>query len=182
MPQPDRALTEKTDAEDVLMLIYTSGTTGTPKGVMTMLESLPLDLKGRNAVVVGASNIVGRPMALELLLAADVDENKGSLDVVVRRSGGSLGAVSIDFSTRDVSATAGSSASGVISVGGGQFNDAAGNNNGEAEPGETVKLVATVVNAKAGHKIPSGSAEERVLCALFGDHYTAYRTRVRRWL
>ena len=33
----------------------------------------------------------------------------------------------------------------------------------EAEPGETVKLVATVVNAKAGHKIPSGSAEERVL-------------------
>lgn len=33
----------------------------------------------------------------------------------------------------------------------------------EVEPGETVKLVATVVNAKAGHKIPSGSAEERVL-------------------
>jgi methylenetetrahydrofolate dehydrogenase (NADP+) / methenyltetrahydrofolate cyclohydrolase len=41
----------------------------TPKGVMTMLESLQLDLKGKNAVVVGASNIVGRPMALELLLA-----------------------------------------------------------------------------------------------------------------
>jgi len=33
----------------------------------------------------------------------------------------------------------------------------------EAEPGDTVKLVAVVVNAKAGHKIPSGSAEERVL-------------------
>ena len=33
----------------------------------------------------------------------------------------------------------------------------------EAEPGETVKLTAVVVNAKAGHKIPSGSAEERVL-------------------
>ncbi|MBP7149214.1 MAG: hypothetical protein KBD01_16920 [Acidobacteria bacterium] len=33
----------------------------------------------------------------------------------------------------------------------------------EAEPGETVKLSATVVNAKAGHKIPSGSAEERLL-------------------
>lgn len=41
----------------------------TPKGIMTMLESLKIDLKGLNAVVVGASNIVGRPMALELLLA-----------------------------------------------------------------------------------------------------------------
>jgi methylenetetrahydrofolate dehydrogenase (NADP+)/methenyltetrahydrofolate cyclohydrolase len=41
----------------------------TPKGVMTMLESMKIDLKGKNAVVVGASNIVGRPMALELLLA-----------------------------------------------------------------------------------------------------------------
>jgi methylenetetrahydrofolate dehydrogenase (NADP+)/methenyltetrahydrofolate cyclohydrolase len=34
-----------------------------------MLESLNLNLKGLNAVVVGASNIVGRPMSLELLLA-----------------------------------------------------------------------------------------------------------------
>ena len=33
----------------------------------------------------------------------------------------------------------------------------------EAEPGETVRLVAVLVNAKAGHKVPSGSAEERVL-------------------
>jgi methylenetetrahydrofolate dehydrogenase (NADP+)/methenyltetrahydrofolate cyclohydrolase len=41
----------------------------TPKGIMTMLQTLPVDLKGMNAVVVGASNIVGRPMALELLLA-----------------------------------------------------------------------------------------------------------------
>ncbi len=41
----------------------------TPKGVMTMLESLNINLKGLNAVIVGASNIVGRPMALELLLA-----------------------------------------------------------------------------------------------------------------
>ncbi len=41
----------------------------TPKGVMTMLESLGIDLKGMNAVIVGASNIVGRPMMLELLLA-----------------------------------------------------------------------------------------------------------------
>ncbi|MCX7628362.1 MAG: bifunctional methylenetetrahydrofolate dehydrogenase/methenyltetrahydrofolate cyclohydrolase FolD [Methylophilaceae bacterium] len=41
----------------------------TPKGVMTMLGTLGVELKGRHAVVVGASNIVGRPMALELLLA-----------------------------------------------------------------------------------------------------------------
>lgn len=41
----------------------------TPKGVMTMLEGLNIDLKGLHAVIVGASNIVGRPMALELLLA-----------------------------------------------------------------------------------------------------------------
>lgn len=33
----------------------------------------------------------------------------------------------------------------------------------EAEPGDTVRLTAVVVNAKAGHKIPTGSAEERVL-------------------
>lgn len=41
----------------------------TPHGVMTMLETLNINLKGLNAVVVGASNIVGRPMSLELLLA-----------------------------------------------------------------------------------------------------------------
>ena len=42
----------------------------TPHGVMTLLHrTLGNDLKGKNAVVVGASNIVGRPMALELLLA-----------------------------------------------------------------------------------------------------------------
>lgn len=41
----------------------------TPKGVMTLLESTGVDLHGQEAVVVGASNIVGRPMTLELLLA-----------------------------------------------------------------------------------------------------------------
>ncbi|WP_225774868.1 bifunctional methylenetetrahydrofolate dehydrogenase/methenyltetrahydrofolate cyclohydrolase FolD [Pseudomonas sp. Marseille-Q5115] len=40
----------------------------TPKGIMTLLESTGQDLYGMNAVVVGASNIVGRPMAMELLL------------------------------------------------------------------------------------------------------------------
>ena len=41
----------------------------TPKGIMTLLEKTGADLHGLEAVVVGASNIVGRPMALELLLA-----------------------------------------------------------------------------------------------------------------
>jgi len=41
----------------------------TPRGVITLLESIQLDTYGKNAVVVGASNIVGRPMSLELLLA-----------------------------------------------------------------------------------------------------------------
>jgi methylenetetrahydrofolate dehydrogenase (NADP+)/methenyltetrahydrofolate cyclohydrolase len=41
----------------------------TPKGVMTMLASTGIDLVGKNCVVVGASNIVGRPMAMELLNA-----------------------------------------------------------------------------------------------------------------
>ncbi len=41
----------------------------TPKGVMKLLESTGVDLHGKEAVVVGASNIVGRPMTLELLLA-----------------------------------------------------------------------------------------------------------------
>ena len=41
----------------------------TPKGIMTLIESTGQTIKGLNAVVVGASNIVGRPMMLELLLA-----------------------------------------------------------------------------------------------------------------
>ncbi|MGK7297001.1 MAG: bifunctional methylenetetrahydrofolate dehydrogenase/methenyltetrahydrofolate cyclohydrolase FolD [Candidatus Wenzhouxiangella sp. M2_3B_020] len=41
----------------------------TPRGVMTMLTAYGLDPKGARALVVGASNIVGRPLALELLLA-----------------------------------------------------------------------------------------------------------------
>jgi methylenetetrahydrofolate dehydrogenase (NADP+)/methenyltetrahydrofolate cyclohydrolase len=41
----------------------------TPKGVMTMLASTGLDLVGKDAVILGQSNIVGRPMFLELLMA-----------------------------------------------------------------------------------------------------------------
>jgi len=41
----------------------------TPWGVIRIAQDYSLDLTGLRAVVVGASNIVGRPMALELLLA-----------------------------------------------------------------------------------------------------------------
>ncbi|QEH17566.1 bifunctional methylenetetrahydrofolate dehydrogenase/methenyltetrahydrofolate cyclohydrolase FolD [Histophilus somni] len=41
----------------------------TPLGIMKLLETTGVDLYGQHAVIVGASNIVGRPMALELLLA-----------------------------------------------------------------------------------------------------------------
>ena len=41
----------------------------TPKGIMTLLAHTDRPVRGRHAVVVGVSNHVGRPMALELLLA-----------------------------------------------------------------------------------------------------------------
>lgn len=41
----------------------------TPLGIMNLLNYYQLAVKGKHAVVVGASNIVGRPMSLELLLA-----------------------------------------------------------------------------------------------------------------
>lgn len=40
----------------------------TPYGIVTLLQKTGLNMRGKHAVVVGASNIVGRPMALELLL------------------------------------------------------------------------------------------------------------------
>ena len=42
----------------------------TPYGCMTLLADTGEDLVGKNAVVIGQSNIVGRPMALELLMKA----------------------------------------------------------------------------------------------------------------
>ncbi|MNX33166.1 Bifunctional protein FolD protein [compost metagenome] len=39
----------------------------TPHGCMKMLESIGYDLRGKHAVVIGRSNIVGKPMAMMLL-------------------------------------------------------------------------------------------------------------------
>lgn len=55
----------------------------TPYGVMRLLDSTGEIYKGRHAVIVGASNIVGRPMALELLLA-------GATVTVTHRFSGSM--------------------------------------------------------------------------------------------
>lgn len=41
----------------------------TPLGIMHLLEHFHIPVEGQNAVVIGSSNIVGRPMALEFLLA-----------------------------------------------------------------------------------------------------------------
>jgi methylenetetrahydrofolate dehydrogenase (NADP+)/methenyltetrahydrofolate cyclohydrolase len=70
----------------------------TPKGIMTLLQSTGVDLYGMHAVIVGASNIVGRPMALELLLAGctvtvahrftkDLPGHLASADLVVVAAG-----------------------------------------------------------------------------------------------
>ncbi|MEH6648436.1 MAG: bifunctional methylenetetrahydrofolate dehydrogenase/methenyltetrahydrofolate cyclohydrolase FolD [Motiliproteus sp.] len=66
----------------------------TPKGVMTLLESTGVAIRGLDACVVGASNIVGRPMSLELLLAGvtvttthrftkNLDQKVAQADIVV---------------------------------------------------------------------------------------------------
>lgn len=66
----------------------------TPKGMMTLLHHTQEPLKGKHAVIVGASNIVGRPMTLELLLAgcttttchrftADLEDHVGRADILV---------------------------------------------------------------------------------------------------
>ncbi|MCP4696571.1 MAG: bifunctional methylenetetrahydrofolate dehydrogenase/methenyltetrahydrofolate cyclohydrolase FolD [Gammaproteobacteria bacterium] len=66
----------------------------TPKGIMTLLARTGQELAGLDAVIVGQSNIVGRPMALELLAARctitvchsrtrDLAEKARSADVLV---------------------------------------------------------------------------------------------------
>ncbi|SFV76307.1 Methylenetetrahydrofolate dehydrogenase (NADP+) / Methenyltetrahydrofolate cyclohydrolase [hydrothermal vent metagenome] len=65
---------------------------------MTILATIGIDLVGKNCVVVGASNIVGRPMAMELLNARatvticnsktqDLSEKVKQADVVVAAVG-----------------------------------------------------------------------------------------------
>ncbi len=54
----------------------------TPYGIMLLLEHFNIDTKGKHAVVVGRSNIVGRPMSI--LLSSNV--NKGNCTVTICHS------------------------------------------------------------------------------------------------
>ncbi len=71
---------------------------GTPKGIMTLLEHTGVAIRGLNATVIGASNHVGRPMGLELLLAGctvttahrfskDAEASARSADILVSAVG-----------------------------------------------------------------------------------------------
>jgi methylenetetrahydrofolate dehydrogenase (NADP+)/methenyltetrahydrofolate cyclohydrolase len=70
----------------------------TPFGVIKMLQASQIDLMGLDAVIVGVSNHVGRPMALELLLAGctitschrhtkDLADNIKRADLIVAAAG-----------------------------------------------------------------------------------------------
>ncbi|WP_110665541.1 bifunctional methylenetetrahydrofolate dehydrogenase/methenyltetrahydrofolate cyclohydrolase FolD [Salinicola halophilus] len=70
----------------------------TPKGIMTLLEQSGIDPRGMDATIVGASNIVGRPMSMELLLAGatttichrftrDLEEKVRQADLLVVAAG-----------------------------------------------------------------------------------------------
>lgn len=70
----------------------------TPWGVIKLLEATDQPLRGSNACIIGASNIVGRPMALELLLAGatttvchrfsrDTEQQVRAADIVVAAAG-----------------------------------------------------------------------------------------------
>jgi len=70
----------------------------TPKGIMKMLASIKCDLRGKDCVIIGASTIVGRPMAMELLNAGatvqvchketkDITQKSKSADVIIAAAG-----------------------------------------------------------------------------------------------
>jgi len=70
----------------------------TPKGVIKMLDSIKCDLRGKDCVIIGASNIVGRPMAMEFLNAGatvqvchketkEIKQKAKSADIIVAAAG-----------------------------------------------------------------------------------------------
>jgi methylenetetrahydrofolate dehydrogenase (NADP+)/methenyltetrahydrofolate cyclohydrolase len=70
----------------------------TPYGIILTLEREGIDVRGKNAVIVGRSNIVGRPMALELLMKAatvtvchsqtrDLERQVGEAEILVAAIG-----------------------------------------------------------------------------------------------
>lgn len=70
----------------------------TPKGIMQLLEHTGIAIRGLDATIVGASNQVGRPMGLELLLAGctvtiahkfsyNIERHVRSADILVSATG-----------------------------------------------------------------------------------------------
>ncbi|MBS0358221.1 MAG: bifunctional methylenetetrahydrofolate dehydrogenase/methenyltetrahydrofolate cyclohydrolase FolD [Proteobacteria bacterium] len=70
----------------------------TPYGIIKLLEYSDIDIKSLNATVIGASNIVGRPLALEFLIAGvtvtichrftkDLEEHAKRADILVAAVG-----------------------------------------------------------------------------------------------
>jgi methylenetetrahydrofolate dehydrogenase (NADP+)/methenyltetrahydrofolate cyclohydrolase len=70
----------------------------TPKGIMQLLEHTGISIRGLDATIIGASNQVGRPMGLELLLAGctvttahkfthDIQRHVRTADVLVAATG-----------------------------------------------------------------------------------------------
>ncbi|NNM60058.1 MAG: bifunctional methylenetetrahydrofolate dehydrogenase/methenyltetrahydrofolate cyclohydrolase FolD [Legionellales bacterium] len=70
----------------------------TPAGIMNLFHYYQLPLSGKHAVILGASNIVGRPMALELLMAGctvtvchsasiDINHHVSDADILVTAMG-----------------------------------------------------------------------------------------------
>lgn len=70
----------------------------TPFGVMRMLEEIGCDLVGKNCVVIGRSNIVGRPMAMLLLNASatvTICHSKSDVAAEVKRADVVIAAVGV---------------------------------------------------------------------------------------
>lgn len=70
----------------------------TPYAVMHLLRETRVDLKGKHAVVIGSSNIVGKPMGLELIIAgctvttcnintSDLEKHVKQADIVISAAG-----------------------------------------------------------------------------------------------
>lgn len=95
--------------------------------------------------------------------AASADEGAGDVEVTVRRSGGTLGAVTIDYDTADSTATAGSdytAASGTLSWGDGDMGDKVITipliDDGEDEENESFEI--RLANAGGGSAVDGASS------------------------
>jgi len=142
----------------------------TPYGCMKLLEETGYDLYGKDACIVGASNIVGRPMALELLLAGttptivhrfspDIASHIKRSDIVIAAAG-KPGLVKGEWIK-----------SGAIVLDVGITRDAAGNLVGDVEFEEAKKRAAWIT------PVPGGVGP-MTITMLLANTIQAFRTHV----